>query len=80
MRAGAAFATFLTSPATWGGRVTVSVGASGAVFGLFAASVMLRLAGGFSLRRLVEAAILGNFVVRQVGACVMHVWLCDTKP
>eukprot|EP00798_Chlamydomonas_sp_ICE-L_P020770 gene20770-27594_t len=48
------------------GRSNISVGASGAVFGLFATSVLLRLTSGFNLKRLLEAAILGNFVVRQV--------------
>lgn len=45
---------------------TISVGASGAIFGLFATSVLLRLLGGLNLRLLLEAVVLGNFVVRQV--------------
>lgn len=61
---GAAAASFFTTPAVWKGAVTVSVGASGAIFGLFAVSVLTRLK--MDLRRLLEAAILGNFVVRQV--------------
>lgn len=42
----------------------VSLGASGAVFGLFAVSVLIRLQ--WSWRRLVEVIILGQFVVSQV--------------
>jgi membrane associated rhomboid family serine protease len=40
------------------------LGASGAVFGLFVVSVLIRLK--WSLRRIVEAVILGQFVVMQV--------------
>ncbi|KAK9866699.1 hypothetical protein WJX84_001104 [Apatococcus fuscideae] len=41
-----------------------SLGASGAVFGLFAVSVLCKLS--FNLKKLLEAAILGQFVVKQV--------------
>ncbi|EFJ44375.1 hypothetical protein VOLCADRAFT_106417 [Volvox carteri f. nagariensis] len=60
---GAALATFLATPAS-NGHVTVSVGASGAIFGLFAVSVATRLR--WNLKQLLEAAVLGQFVVRQV--------------
>ena len=45
---------------------TVSLGASGAVFGLFATSVLLKMS--FNWRKLLEAAILGQFVVQQIWA------------
>ncbi|GJP45578.1 hypothetical protein CLOM_g12583, partial [Closterium sp. NIES-68] len=43
---------------------TVSVGASGAVFGLFVVSVLTRLQ--WNWRRIVEVVILGQFVVEKV--------------
>ncbi|KAG2488436.1 hypothetical protein HYH03_012943 [Edaphochlamys debaryana] len=61
---GAALATFFLTPALVSGRVTVSVGASGAIFGLFAVAVVTRLR--LNLKQLLEAAVLGQFVVRQV--------------
>lgn len=61
---GAALASFVATPAMQNGHATVSVGASGAIFGLFAVSVLSRLS--WSLKPLLEAAILGQFVVRQV--------------
>ncbi|GFR46011.1 hypothetical protein Agub_g7489 [Astrephomene gubernaculifera] len=67
---GAALATFLLTPATVNGQVTVSVGASGAIFGLFAVSVATRLR--WNLKQLLEAAVLGQFVVRQVLAEAGH--------
>ncbi|KAF5835352.1 hypothetical protein DUNSADRAFT_7518 [Dunaliella salina] len=56
---GAAFASYLLSPAN-----TVSVGASGAIFGLFAVSVLSRLQ--LNLRSLLESLVLGQFVMTQV--------------
>ena len=44
-----------------GGAATVSLGASGAVFGLFAVSVLVKLK--FNWRRILEVVILGQFVV-----------------
>ncbi|CAD7702513.1 unnamed protein product [Ostreobium quekettii] len=42
----------------------VSLGASAAVFGLFIVSVLLKLS--WNIRKLLEAAILGQFVYQQV--------------
>lgn len=42
----------------------VSLGASGAVFGLFAVSVLLKLS--WEWRRIIEVLVLGQFVVSQV--------------
>ena len=47
-----------------GASATVSLGASGAVFGLFAISVLTKLTRP-SLRKLLEAIILGQFVVER---------------
>ena len=44
----------------------VSMGASGAVFGLFAVGVLAKLR--FDLRKLMEGAIIGNFVYTQLKA------------
>merc|ERR1719379_582347 len=43
----------------------VSLGASGAVFGLFAVSVLVKLS--FNPKKLIESAILGQFVYQQVA-------------
>ena len=45
---------------------SVGVGASGAIFGLFATSVTLRLTKGWSVKSMLEAVVLGQFVVKQV--------------
>ncbi|KAG0610283.1 hypothetical protein M758_7G053500 [Ceratodon purpureus] len=45
-------------------RTVVSVGASGAVFGLFAISVLVKLS--FDWRKILEVLILGQFVVEKV--------------
>lgn len=57
-RAGASVASFLFD------RGSVALGASGAVFGLFAVAVLLKLR--FSFQKLVEGLVLGQFVVKQV--------------
>lgn len=43
---------------------TVSLGASGAVFGMFTMGVLCKFR--FSFKKLLECAILGQFVVKQV--------------
>jgi len=47
-----------------GGAAGYSLGASGAVFGLFMVSVLVKLQ--FNIRKLLEFAILGQFVFKQV--------------
>ena len=58
-RAGASVASYLLQP-----KATISLGASGAVFGLFAVSVLVKLS--FNLKKLIECGILGQFVVKQL--------------
>mmetsp|Transcript_33191 Transcript_33191/g.105816 ORF Transcript_33191/g.105816 Transcript_33191/m.105816 type:complete len:331 (+) Transcript_33191:21-1013(+) len=67
---GASLASYLLLPKMAGvGMATVSLGASGAVFGLFAVSVLVKMS--FSLRKLLEMGILGQFVwerlINEVG-------------
>ena len=46
-------------------RLSVSVGASGAVFGLFAVAVLCKLQ--LKITKLLEAGILGQFVYKQLA-------------
>jgi len=62
--AGASLASYLLLPATTHGAQVVSLGASGAVFGLFAVSVLVRLS--WDWRKLLESLVLGSFVVEKV--------------
>ena len=64
--AGAALASYLLLPAVSRGVPVVSLGASGAVFGLFAVSVLVKLS--WDWRKLLESAILGAFVVERIWA------------
>nr|GEW51518.1 rhomboid-like protein 11, chloroplastic [Tanacetum cinerariifolium] len=57
--AGANLVSWLILP-----RNAVSVGASGAVFGLFAISVLVKLS--FDWRKILEVLILGQFVIERV--------------
>lgn len=57
---GGAVASYLTSM----GQPVVSLGASGAIFGLFAVGVLTKMS--FNIRKLVEAFVLGQFVVQQL--------------
>jgi membrane associated rhomboid family serine protease len=64
-RAGASVASYLLQP-----KATISLGASGAVFGLFAVSVLVKLS--FNLKKLIECGILGQFVIKQLlQVCAM---------
>ncbi len=54
---------------------TLSLGASGAVFGLFAVSVLIRLR--WSWRSILEVLILGQFVVQRVLSEVQQVGVQD---
>lgn len=56
---GASVASYFLLP-----KATVSLGASGAVFGLFAVSVLVKLS--FNLKKLIECGILGQFVIKQL--------------
>ncbi|KAK9798160.1 hypothetical protein WJX73_002057 [Symbiochloris irregularis] len=56
---GASIATLFLSASN-----TVSLGASGAVFGMFTMAVLTKLR--FNFKKLLECAILGQFVVKQV--------------
>lgn len=67
---GGSLASFFFTPAIVHGAVTVSLGASGAVFGLFAVAVLSRLR--FDLRLLLEGLILGNFVWQQLLTEARH--------
>ena len=57
---GGAAASLLLGP-----KHALSLGASGAVFGLFVVSVLVKLS--FNPRKLIESAILGQFVYQQVA-------------
>lgn len=57
---GGAVASYLSQP----GGNAVSLGASGAIFGLFAVGVLCKLSP--NPRKLVEAFVLGQFVVKQL--------------
>ncbi|XP_072999660.1 rhomboid-like protein 11, chloroplastic isoform X2 [Typha latifolia] len=57
--AGANVVSWLVLP-----RVAVSVGASGAVFGLFAISVLVKMS--WDWRKIIEVLILGQFVIEKV--------------
>ena len=57
--AGASVASYLLQP-----KASISLGASGAVFGLFAVSVLVKLS--FNPKKLIECGILGQFVIKQL--------------
>ncbi|KAL3143560.1 hypothetical protein ABBQ38_002358 [Trebouxia sp. C0009 RCD-2024] len=56
---GASVASYFLQP-----KASISLGASGAVFGLFAVSVLVKLS--FNLKKLIECGILGQFVIKQL--------------
>jgi len=69
---GGSIFSYLLLPAYSGGgllgagkAVTCTLGASGAIFGLFVVSVLVRLTS-LNIQKLVESAILGQFVVTQI--------------
>jgi membrane associated rhomboid family serine protease len=62
--AGASLASLLLLPATSHGASVVSLGASGAVFGLFTISFLVKLS--WDWRKLLESFILGSFVLEKV--------------
>ena len=62
---GSAVASWLLLPAVSRGVPVVSLGASGAVFGLFVISVLTKL-NSFDWRKLLEAGILGTFVWERI--------------
>lgn len=59
MHAGASVASYILQP-----KASISLGASGAVFGLFAVSVLCKIS--FNLKKLIECGILGQFVIQQL--------------
>ena len=59
---GANLLSYLLQPAA----PIVSVGASGAVFGLFAVSALVKLLRGLQWRTMLESVILGQFVIERV--------------
>jgi membrane associated rhomboid family serine protease len=53
---------------------TVSIGASGAVFGLFTVSMLAKLSWkDLDWRKIVEVAVLGEFVFRQITSEIANV-------